>query len=539
MSRCRPMSMAATNEVTENVIVGTTVGITADAFDLDATNNTITYSLTSNPDGLFTIDANTGVVTTAAAIDRETHGGTRSITVQAASSDGSVASQSFNITINDVDEFDVTVPTDVDAATDEVTENVIVGTTVGITADAFDLDATNNTITYSLTSNPDGLFTIDANTGVVTTAAAIDRETHGGTRSITVQAASNDGSVASQSFNITINDVDEFDVTVPTDVDAATDEVTENVIVGTTVGITADAFDLDATNNTITYSLTSNPDGLFTIDANTGVVTTASAIDRETHGGIRSITVQAASSDGSVASQSFNITINDVDEFDVTVPADTDGVTNEVTENVIVGTTVGITANAFDLDATNNTITYSLTSNPDGLFTIDANTGVVTTAAAIDRENHGATRSITVQAASSDGSVASQSFNININDFDEFDVTVPTDIDGATNEVTENVIVGTAVGITADAFDLDATNNTITYSLTSNPDGLFTIDSNTGVVNTAAAIDREVHAQRARSPSKRPAATDRSPANRSTSPSTMSTSSTSRSPPTPMARPTK
>ena len=139
-------------------------------FDLDATNNTITYSLTSNPDGLFTIDANTGVVTTAAAIDRETHGATRSITVQAASSDGSVASQSFNITINDVDEFDVTVPTDVDGATDEVTENVIVGTTVGITADAFDLDATNNTITYSLTSNPDGLFTIDANTGVVTTA---------------------------------------------------------------------------------------------------------------------------------------------------------------------------------------------------------------------------------------------------------------------------------------------------------------------------------------------------------------------------------
>ena len=211
----------------ENAVIGTTVGITADAFDLDATNNTITYSLTSNPDGLFTIDANTGVVTTAAAIDREVHGATRSITVEAASSDGSIASQSFNITINDVDEFDVTVPTDIDGTTNEVTENVVIGTTVGITADAFDLDATNNTITYSLTSNPDGLFTIDANTGVVTTAAAIDRETHGATRSITVQAASSDGSVASQSFNITINDVDEFDVTVPTDVDGATNEVTK------------------------------------------------------------------------------------------------------------------------------------------------------------------------------------------------------------------------------------------------------------------------------------------------------------------------
>ena len=102
----------------------------------------------------------------------------------------------MTININDLDEFDVSVPTDTDAATNEVDENVAIGTTVGITADAFDLDATNNTITYSLTSNPDGLFQIDANTGVVTTAAAIDRETHGASRSITVQAASSDGSTA-------------------------------------------------------------------------------------------------------------------------------------------------------------------------------------------------------------------------------------------------------------------------------------------------------------------------------------------------------
>ena len=46
---------------------------------------------------------------------------------------------------------------------------------------------------------------------------------------------------------------------------------------------------------------------------------------------------------------------------------------------------------------------------------------------------------------------------------------MPTDIDGATNEVTENVIVGTTVGITADAFDPDATTNTITYTLTRQP----------------------------------------------------------------------
>ncbi|MFN9913805.1 MAG: cadherin repeat domain-containing protein, partial [Pirellulaceae bacterium] len=101
--------------------------------------------------------------------------------------------------------------------------------------------------------------------------------------------------------------------------------------------------------------------GLFQIDINTGVVTTAAAIDREAIGATRSITVRATSSDGSAAEQTFSIAINDVDEFDVTVPTDTDATANNVTENVAVGTTVGITANAFDLDATTNTITYSLT----------------------------------------------------------------------------------------------------------------------------------------------------------------------------------
>ncbi len=471
---------AATNGVDEKVAIGTTVGVTANAFDLDATTNTITYSLTSNPDGLFQIDASTGVVTTAAAINREVQGASRSITVQATSSDGSSATQVFNIAINDLDEFDVSTPTDANADTNEVNENVAIGTTVGITANAFDLDATTNAITYSLTSNPDGLFQIDASTGVVTTAAAINREIHGANRSITVQANSSDGSVATQIFNIAINDIDEFDVSTPTDSNAATNEVDENVAIGTTVGITANAFDLDATTNAITYSLTSNPDGLFQIDASTGVVTTAAAINREVHGANRSITVQAASSDGSSATQVFNIAINDLDEFDVSTPTDANSDTNEVNENVAIGTTVGITANAFDLDATTNAITYSLTSNPDGLFQIDASTGVVTTAAAINREIFGANRSITVQATSSDGSIATQVFTIAINDLDEFDVSTPTDSNAATNEVNENVAIGTNVGITANAFDLDATTNTITYSLTSNPDGLFQINTNTG-----------------------------------------------------------
>ena len=79
----------------------------------------------------------------------------------------------------------------------------------------------------------------------------------------------------------------------------------------------------------------------------------------------------------------------DVDEFDVGAVVDTDAAANAVDENAVVGTAVGVTASASDADATTNAITYSLDDDAGGRFAIDANTGVVTVAGAIDREADG------------------------------------------------------------------------------------------------------------------------------------------------------
>ncbi len=332
------------------------VNITAAASDADATNNTITYSLQDNDGGRFAIDANTGVVTVAGAIDREADGASRNITVRATSSDGSFTDQVFTININDVDEFDVGAVTDSDATANAVDENAANGTPVDITAAASDADATTNTITYSLQDNDGGRFAIDANTGVVTVAGAIDREADGASRNITVRATSSDGSFTDQVFTININDLDEFDVGAVTDSDAAANAVDENAANGTLVDITAAASDADATTNTITYSLQDDDGGRFAIDANTGVVTVAGAIDREADGASRNITVRATSSDGSFTDQVFTITINDVDEFDVGAVTDSDATANAVDENAANGTLVNITAAASDADATTNTI---------------------------------------------------------------------------------------------------------------------------------------------------------------------------------------
>src|SRR5205823_4893231 len=145
--------------------------------DADATTNTVTYSLVDNGGGLFQIGSSSGAVSTAAAINREAVGASADIVVRATSADGSTADQTFTIAINDVNEFTVSTPADNDAATDAVKENVAVGTTVGVTAFASDGDATTNSVSYAITGGTgQSLFTIGSSSGIVTTAAAIDRE---------------------------------------------------------------------------------------------------------------------------------------------------------------------------------------------------------------------------------------------------------------------------------------------------------------------------------------------------------------------------
>jgi hypothetical protein len=467
------------------------VQITALAADADATTNTITYSLHDDDGGRFAIDSVTGIVTVAGAIDREADGPSRNITVRATSSDGSFTDQSFSIAISDVDEFNVGPVTDSNATANNVNENASVGTVVQITALAADTDATTNTITYSLQDDDGGRFAIDSVTGNVTVAGAIDREADGPSRNITVRATSSDGSFTDQSFSIAINDVDEFNVGPVTDTNTTANNVNENASVGTVVQITALAADADATTNTITYSLHDDDGGRFAIDSVTGIVTVAGAIDREADGPSRTITVRATSSDGSFTDQTFSIAINDVDEFDVGPVTDTNATANNVNENASVGTVVQITALAADADATTSTITYSLHDDDGGRFAIDSVTGIVTVAGAIDREADGPSRTITVRATSSDGSFTDQTFSIAINDVDEFDVGPVTDTNATANNVNENASVGTVVQITALAADADATTSTITYSLHDDDGGRFAIDSVTGIVTVAGAIDRE------------------------------------------------
>ena len=467
---------------------------TVTASDSDLPAQSLTYGIAGGDDAArFTISSTTGALTFVTAPDRESATDADGdhvyeVTVQVSDGFGGGDSQAINVTITDMDEFNTTAISDTDGAVNTVNENSANGTTVGLTGLSIDADATNNTISYSLDVNADGRFAIDGTTGVVTVADGmlLNREaaaSHG----ITVRATSIDGSFSTQAFTINVNDVDEFDVGAISDTNGAANAVNENATNGATVGFTASASDADATTNTVTYSLTDNAGGRFAIDTSTGIVTVADGtlLNREAAAS-HDITVRATSADGSTADRVFNIAVNDIDEFDVTAPIDTNATANAVNENAANGTVVGLTGFASDADATTNGVTYSLFDNAGGRFAIDATTGVVTVVdgSLLNREA-AASHDITIRATSADGSTADSVFTVGVNDVDEFEVTAPTDTNAATNAVNENAPNGTAVGITVSANDADATNNAISYSLDDNAAGRFAVHPTTGAVTVA------------------------------------------------------
>ncbi len=231
----------------------------------------------------------------------------------------------------------------------------------------------------------------------------------------------------------------------PTDISATGLGVDENASGGTVVAMLS-ATDPDG-GDTFTYSLDDDPSGYFQVVGDQIVVAPGASIDFETATS-HDVTIRVTDSAGNTHTDIFTINVNDVDEFDVSTPIDNDGAANSVAEDAIVGDVVGITALASDADATNNGVTYSLSDDAGGLFAIDANTGVVMVAGALDYETS-TSHSIEVTATSADGSTSTENFNIGVTDVNEGGVGAISDTDASGNAVNENVSVGTVVGVTA------------------------------------------------------------------------------------------
>lgn len=300
--------------VAENQPSGTTVG-NLSTTDPD-TGNTFTYSIVGGDAASFSISGNQ--LKTAASFDYETKN-SYSVTIRSTDQGGLTFDKIFTVSITNVNEAPtITAPNSGNAYSANVAEN----TTSVADVDATDIEG--STLTYSLSGTDAARFTINSTTGVVTFTTAPDFETPsdvGGNNVYDFIVTVSDGSLSdTQDFNITVTNANEPPViTAPNSGNAYSANVAEN----TTAVADVDAINPDA-GQTLTYSLSGTDASKFTINSTTGIVTFTSAPDYENptdSGGdnIYNFTVTVSDNGSPVLTdtQTFTITITDVNEFPV------------------------------------------------------------------------------------------------------------------------------------------------------------------------------------------------------------------------------
>ncbi|MEQ1828233.1 MAG: cadherin domain-containing protein [Pirellula sp.] len=218
-----------------------------------------------------------------------------------------VASASINILPPNL------TPTDIVLSSTQVFENVPIGTVVG-TLSAVDPNS-GDTHSFALVSGTgstdNSSFEIVA--GELRTKIGLDFESKQ-SYSVRIKVTDQDNSSFERAFTLVVMDLNEFALSTPQDTDSNVDGIAENAPVGSIVGITAHAVDLDGSNNAVTYSLLDSADGRFQIHPTTGVITLAQAnLDFETVA-MHTIIVRATSADGSTNQATFGIPVANVDE---------------------------------------------------------------------------------------------------------------------------------------------------------------------------------------------------------------------------------
>ncbi|CAL1540461.1 unnamed protein product [Lymnaea stagnalis] len=454
-------------------------------------NSALSYTIISTSPSTITPSVSAaGVVSVTTALDYET-GSTYAILIKVTDNGTPVKSTTVTVSlyVTDINDND---PTLTGTFTFTIAESQTASGTVLYTATASSNDGPTDTLTFSLSDTT--YFDISSTTGEITlkgNAPDYETVTSPYTMILVVKDSQNPTSrTASQTMSVTITDVNDNNPVFNPTVYSAT--LLESAAVGSpAVTVTATDGDKSAAYNAITYSIFSgNTAGVWSINSNTGAITTSATLDYETAVAY-SLVVKA--SDGSLsATVTCNIRITPVNEYDpVFSPA---SVAVTVDENLAYGTLITTVA-ATDLDHGNDGIlTYSIGSGP---FMIDSSTGKVTVTGDLNRESQ-TVYTITVLAVDKGTTprTGTLTLTVNINDVnDNAPSCVP---DSYVGSVLESATVGTNVAslscTDADA-DPASLNNALTYSITTGDTGLFTVDgSGVVTIKSGATLDREATA---------------------------------------------
>ena len=187
----------------------------------------------------------------------------------------------------------------------------------------------------------------------------------------------------------------------------------------------------------------------------------------------------------------FSVLPSTVESYTIKVFSDNSSylsaVTLSIAENTAANVNIVGTITATDPDG--HTLTYSLSGTDASHFSIDTSTGKIKTSSALDFETK-RTYTLTLTASDGRGRFGTATVTVTIKVTDQNDPPIFSDGTSTTRTVAENTASGSTIGSPLAATDPD-TNDTLTYSMSGADATSFSIDSSTGQLRTAAALDYE------------------------------------------------
>lgn len=434
---------------------------------------------TENPNNLFAIDADSGLITVnnAAELDFESKD-SYTLLVTYESNNGSTIFREITINVADANEAPTDIKLDSNNTAD-VDEQAFDGTKVADVNITDQNSGDTHAVTIQSVSGASGAdysdaFEINANNElIVKDGSVLDHETDVEIQ-ITLEVADQDGVTHTEQFDITINDL-----TSPLFV-SETSILDEHSASGTQV------FEF-VTNNPdgaaydFTFTNTESWIGAFDIDATSGEVTIldSSKLDYEAAGVVNGVMTLQIKEQNTGTTGTVGVKLTDINE----TPTDITISNNTIEEMSPLGDVIGVLGTS-DPDS-GETFTYNITGgNTDNAFAIDGDKLVVTNANLdFDGQN---SWSLDVEVSDSQGNQFTKTLIINLSDESNpvfGDAGVNTTID-------ENGANGTVL-FSALAVDPDS-GSAITYSISGST---FSIDENSGEVTVFNVndLDFETH----------------------------------------------
>jgi hypothetical protein len=433
----------------------------------------------------FSIDEATGVVSLIENPDHEIQTDYIFTVMAEDTVTGQSDTRSVVLAVNDLDDAQPIVTSD--NVADAVDENTGAGQIV-YTATADDSGDVSDGLSFSLAEGSDAALSIDAATGDVSLIVDPDYEAQSQySFAVIATDAAGNGSDA-QAVTLSINNVDDAAPTITSGNSA--DSVDENAASGQVIyTATADDSGDIVADGPITFSLSSDSDAEFSIDAATGAVSFNATADHENDSEY-SFNVVVTDAAGNVSqAQTVTMGINDLDD---SVPIITSGDTAAgIDENTGAGQVIYI-ATAEDSADVSDGFSFSLADGSDAALSIDPDTGEVILTTDPDFETQSQFNFSVIAADAAGNTSEPQAVVLEINNLDEV---APTITSAETVEaILENSGAGQVI-YTATADDSADASVGFTFSLAEGSDEALAIDAYTGKVSLALDPDYELQNQ--------------------------------------------